>query len=134
MIRRPPRSTLFPYTTLFRSVDTNGFHSKPNAKYQKWSINSFGFRGKGITKEKPDDIIRVITIGASETFGLYESENMEFPAQIQTILDENKPNRYQVLNAAHAGMSIPRIIEYYKSWLKQFNADIIIYYPLLLTI
>src|SRR5688572_31109720 len=24
MIRRPPRSTLFPYTTLFRS--TNGFH------------------------------------------------------------------------------------------------------------
>src|SRR2546422_2791294 len=24
MIRRPPRSTLFPYTTLFRSVDTGG--------------------------------------------------------------------------------------------------------------
>src|SRR5260370_29508660 len=23
MIRRPPRSTLFPYTTLFRSIDTN---------------------------------------------------------------------------------------------------------------
>src|SRR5258707_8030266 len=26
MIRRPPRSTLFPYTTLFRSLD--GLHSK----------------------------------------------------------------------------------------------------------
>src|SRR5256885_13154258 len=25
MIRRPPRSTLFPYTTLFRSVMENGF-------------------------------------------------------------------------------------------------------------
>src|SRR2546422_2738756 len=24
MIRRPPRSTLFPYTTLFRSVEVNG--------------------------------------------------------------------------------------------------------------
>src|SRR5258708_12238751 len=24
MIRRPPRSTLFPYTTLFRSPETNG--------------------------------------------------------------------------------------------------------------
>src|SRR5688572_31789283 len=24
MIRRPPRSTLFPYTTLFRSFDTSG--------------------------------------------------------------------------------------------------------------
>src|SRR3712207_6981907 len=26
MIRRPPRSTLFPYTTLFRSVDDVVFH------------------------------------------------------------------------------------------------------------
>src|SRR5256885_13172032 len=25
MIRRPPRSTLFPYTTLFRSIETNDF-------------------------------------------------------------------------------------------------------------
>src|SRR2546421_4150346 len=31
MIRRPPRSTLFPYTTLFRSVDHSGvrIQSKP---------------------------------------------------------------------------------------------------------
>src|SRR5258705_9193275 len=27
MIRRPPRSTLFPYTTLFRSIDRTGVHS-----------------------------------------------------------------------------------------------------------
>src|SRR2546427_8357459 len=26
MIRRPPRSTLFPYTTLFRSAGGGGFH------------------------------------------------------------------------------------------------------------
>src|SRR2546422_6571626 len=26
MIRRPPRSTLFPYTTLFRSLNTDDFH------------------------------------------------------------------------------------------------------------
>src|SRR2546430_12715949 len=30
MIRRPPRSTLFPYTTLFRSVDGQGSHAKRN--------------------------------------------------------------------------------------------------------
>src|SRR2546426_1845715 len=30
MIRRPPRSTLFPYTTLFRSVRTGGATSLPN--------------------------------------------------------------------------------------------------------
>src|SRR3712207_9580223 len=30
MIRRPPRSTLFPYTTLFRSGDTIGYGPRPN--------------------------------------------------------------------------------------------------------
>src|SRR2546426_1235132 len=29
MIRRPPRSTLFPYTTLFRSVALHGDHGDP---------------------------------------------------------------------------------------------------------
>ena len=28
MIRRPPRSTLFPYTTLFRSTDSNKYYAK----------------------------------------------------------------------------------------------------------
>src|SRR3712207_8498175 len=28
MIRRPPRSTLFPYTTLFRSIDAQGVRAR----------------------------------------------------------------------------------------------------------
>src|SRR5687767_15861937 len=31
MIRRPPRSTLFPYTTLFRSIDALNFLASLNA-------------------------------------------------------------------------------------------------------
>src|SRR3712207_7128152 len=31
MIRRPPRSTLFPYTTLFRSLD-DGFERRPTGR------------------------------------------------------------------------------------------------------
>src|SRR3712207_7873579 len=30
MIRRPPRSTLFPYTTLFRSLDADGGSTEAN--------------------------------------------------------------------------------------------------------
>src|SRR2546422_4762851 len=32
MIRRPPRSTLFPYTTLFRSPDACDFPARPAAR------------------------------------------------------------------------------------------------------
>src|SRR3712207_2168359 len=42
MIRRPPRSTLFPYTTLFRSSDYESDYvildTSPGIRY--WSINS----------------------------------------------------------------------------------------------
>src|SRR5258707_4724354 len=35
MIRRPPRSTLFPYTTLFRSVQVEGAREADNHQDQK---------------------------------------------------------------------------------------------------
>src|SRR5258708_26419458 len=39
MIRRPPRSTLFPYTTLFRSLSTDCW-CEPSKMY--WKINPNG--------------------------------------------------------------------------------------------
>src|SRR2546430_10204872 len=37
MIRRPPRSTLFPYTTLFRSVAKNAAGKRLDAVKRKWT-------------------------------------------------------------------------------------------------
>src|SRR5256885_8829593 len=39
MIRRPPRSTLFPYTTLFRSI--SGSSAGANAANQAWSREKY---------------------------------------------------------------------------------------------
>src|SRR3712207_7803238 len=40
MIRRPPRSTLFPYTTLFRSEDTvwKRVHHEVRVKKTRWAV------------------------------------------------------------------------------------------------
>src|SRR5438874_4731820 len=38
MIRRPPRSTLFPYTTLFRSLEAQGPQTRPNEQYEKRAV------------------------------------------------------------------------------------------------
>src|SRR5688572_32428929 len=40
MIRRPPRSTLFPYTTLFRSLDGGGAES--GVAYRPYSVRIAG--------------------------------------------------------------------------------------------
>src|SRR2546427_9570527 len=39
MIRRPPRSTLFPYTTLFRSIRECGFNQRQEKKDSVWKID-----------------------------------------------------------------------------------------------
>src|SRR2546422_5035666 len=36
MIRRPPRSTLFPYTTLFRSRSLSDYHRSSPRRNSKW--------------------------------------------------------------------------------------------------
>src|SRR5699024_12607572 len=48
MIRRPPRSTLFPYTTLFRSVMRN----RLKQYFRSFHNNTFGRPAKGIVDRK----------------------------------------------------------------------------------
>src|SRR5256885_8608305 len=43
MIRRPPRSTLFPYTTLFRSRPTTGRGGQPAMKTTRLTAALFAF-------------------------------------------------------------------------------------------
>src|SRR5258705_7945558 len=43
MIRRPPRSTLFPYTTLFRSPTLFMFGSSAQESVEMESFNALGF-------------------------------------------------------------------------------------------
>src|ERR1039458_321501 len=40
MIRRPPRSTLFPYTTLFRSVTNGGPKQRDNDERERFHVSS----------------------------------------------------------------------------------------------
>src|SRR2546430_9430064 len=48
MIRRPPRSTLFPYTTLFRSaqIQPNDLSQSERELYVKWLTTNFGPNSK----------------------------------------------------------------------------------------
>src|SRR3712207_8425801 len=47
MIRRPPRSTLFPYTTLFRSADPRGGDGGPDPAGGAGPARDAGPRGAG---------------------------------------------------------------------------------------
>ncbi|MFW6107934.1 MAG: hypothetical protein ACOC70_01915, partial [bacterium] len=68
-------------------------------------------------------------LGASETFGMYESPGKDFPAQMQAMLDEAEPGRYQVLNVGCAGMTFPRFTHYFDVWVSRFDPDVVAVYP-----
>src|SRR2546427_12314216 len=58
MIRRPPRSTLFPYTTLFRSVQAGGtlifpdFALRHRADGRRWLVEIVGFWTRDYVERK----------------------------------------------------------------------------------
>ena len=110
-------------------MDSKGFRNRPNSQFQKWVINGHGFRGKDVNIKKNEGVVRIIIIGASETFGLYEDSGKEYPAQIQSYLDNYKKNKYEVINAAVPGISPPRLKHLYENLIQELKPDIVVYYP-----
>src|SRR5262249_58098546 len=51
MIRRPPRSTLFPYTTLFRSISTLQHRSPQYGDGVRWRADAQPYRSEEHTSE-----------------------------------------------------------------------------------
>src|SRR3712207_8300698 len=93
MIRRPPRSTLFPYTTLFRSVGSPAAYARKHLKYLRGMYEDEGTqlyvsRGTGM-------IGAPVRIGARPEAARSE----EHPSELQSrqyivcrLLLENKKN------------------------------------------
>lgn len=136
MYRTPIAS---PYESIDDLVirDADGMHGRPNAQFQKWIMNGLGTRGPAASLVPAANTIRVITVGASETFGLRESPNHEYPRQLEDSLNARlralgcspENGRYEVLNAAFAGMSLPTTDQDLRNRLVRYRPSIIVAYP-----
>src|SRR5256885_12179899 len=94
MIRRPPRSTLFPYTTLFRS-DGSRFSDR-----RQQQIDSFSSEGVGVcSRGKADHELRVGNAEAAARSEEHTSE-LQSPCKLvcRLLLEKKK-------SAAQAGHS-----------------------------
>src|SRR5256885_12226651 len=72
MIRRPPRSTLFPYTTLFRSVQTR-------ADYQR----SLGLAQEGVISQQQLDLAKANADTNDAAVAAAEAQVTQAAAQVQ---------------------------------------------------
>jgi hypothetical protein len=115
--------------------DADGMHGRPRARYQKWIMNAYGMRGPDISPTPAPGVVRIVTVGASETFGLMESENKEFPRQLEDSLAARAPStcsaratRFEVVNAAFAGMSLPTIQQDLANRVRRLEPAIVLVY------
>lgn len=116
---------VYTYDSALFVLDEFGIRGKPNGRYEKWSLNSMGFRGDEITLERTAGQDRVICIGASETFGLYEAAGNEWPRRLEQVLrQEGAPT--EVINAAIAGMSLPQRTRHLTSRLLRLRSDVVV--------
>lgn len=107
--------------------DGFGVRGKPDGRYKKWHLNHYGFRNGPMTMLPQPGVIRVMVLGASETFGLGERNGKEYPAQLQARLD--KVGRYEVVNAAVAGLSVVGLNQLWDAWGVRFEPAIVLVYP-----
>lgn len=112
-------------STLFEE-DINGVcHNVPKGRYQKWEINSLGFRGKEIDFEKKEGGIRIVCFGGSETFGFYEGQDKEWPSQLEEMLRDKFPT-VEVINASVVGLRVTKRKDYVGKYVLPLKPDIMI--------
>src|SRR3712207_9242907 len=85
MIRRPPRSTLFPYTTLFRSDLPKNFQL---TQYNAYNITSIGVNGKLEYSNSKDARIRRVQLEEDPGRLVYASGSMD--TSVYTLIDYNR--------------------------------------------
>lgn len=105
--------------------DSEGIrYNRPNSQFEKWKINHLGFRSEDLPEKKPSGVTRIVCMGASETFGSYEKEGVEWPAQLGRILSLH-PN-LQVVNGAVVGTSLKQYKKYIEKYVVKIEPDVII--------
>ncbi|HEX2574682.1 MAG TPA: SGNH/GDSL hydrolase family protein [Polyangia bacterium] len=116
-----------PYdNSVLYTSDALGMRGRPHARYLKWHLNSLGYRGP----ELPERGVRVVCLGSSETFGLYETADQEYPRQLEARLNQRAgEGAYAVLNAAYPGMSMLTSGRRLPELLDRVKPQIVVIYP-----
>ncbi|MCC7054126.1 MAG: hypothetical protein IT355_12750 [Gemmatimonadaceae bacterium] len=131
---------LSPYRSQTQLVvrDADGIHGRPHARFRKWVLNNEGMRGPDVRRDKTPGTVRLVAVGASETFGLYEGAGREYPRQLEDSLEAMRRDgrctcrgvaRFEVLNGALPGMSLPTVGQDVRNRIRRVSPDGIVLYP-----
>src|SRR3712207_9307637 len=99
MIRRPPRSTLFPYTTLFRSLDAL------TAKARGADLGERSYHGELDDLGRAIDEMRAMLVRQRRAFEEHRAAMQEIVSSLGEGIIAVKDRKSTRLNSSHANIS-----------------------------
>ena len=98
-------------------------------------MNNKGFRGPDINDKKKLGTIRIVTLGASSTFGFHDLDSETYPYYLQEILNErlkkvrsDKIKNFEVINLGIPTLRIENIYSLFINEALPLNPDIVTLY------
>ncbi|OGW74685.1 MAG: hypothetical protein A2Z72_05420 [Omnitrophica bacterium RBG_13_46_9] len=106
---------------------TPGDHPLKRHKDEFYHVNRMGFRGKEFSKKKEPNTYRIVVLGASSTFGVYNEDDFTYPALLEKMINnENNKRRFEVINAGIGGFTLFNIRNLFEEEIAGFEPDCII--------
>ena len=90
-------------------------------------INSRGFRGRDFTDRKKPGVIRIVTLGASSTFGYFNRDEETYPVYLEQILNDRYSGElhFEVINMGIPHLTAENIYALFLAEGIQLNPDIV---------
>jgi hypothetical protein len=101
---------------------------RPHGRFKQYRLNQYGFRNPEMTEIPNSGTCRVMILGASESFGIQETDEKEYPRQLAALLRASD-DRYEIVNVALDGLSGRSMKAYWINWASRFRPRTVIIYP-----
>jgi len=109
-----------------RNLQYDGYRKNNPAYDVGGNVNSFGFRGKEFDVKKKDGAYRIVTLGASTTFGPGVDDDSTYPVFLEKFLNSNSDGVYEVINAGVGSVTIREIANLFKKEVVPLAPDMVI--------
>jgi lysophospholipase L1-like esterase len=105
-------------------------HDKATGEIFKVSINKRGFRGGEISEAKKPGVIRIVTLGASSTFGYFDRDNETYPYYLEQKLNEDSRSkgRFEVINLGIPHLQSEQILALFLAEAIPLHPDVVTFY------
>src|SRR6185369_4532559 len=117
------------YTKYFPNESRFTYDADTGEVYRA-TINARGFRGPEIVEAKPSGTIRVVTLGASSTFGYHDPDDGTYPATLERVLNQrcSAGTRYEVVNLGIPHLTSSEIASLFVAEGLPLTPDVVTFY------